>query len=61
MQYLSIKEISYKCNMKDWKLTALCRDNRIADAIKFEKECLMLSDALKPLDNRTNEFDKCKV
>ena len=44
--------------MKGRKVTAFCRDGRIAGARKMGKEWLIPSDALKPLDMRTKEFSE---
>ena len=57
MEYLSIHEISKKWKMKERKVTALCRDDRIPGARKVGKEWLIPSDAVKPLDKRTKEFE----
>lgn len=57
MEYISIHDISKKWNMKERKITAFCRDNRIAGARKVGKVWLIPSDALKPLDKRTKEFE----
>ena len=56
MEYLSIREMSKKWNVKERKLTAFCRDNRIAGARKIGKEWMIPSDAIIPLDKRTKEF-----
>jgi len=58
MEYISIHEISKKWHMKERKVTAFCRDGRIAGARKNGKEWLIPSDALKPLDKRTKEFEQ---
>ena len=57
MEYISIHDISKKWHMKERKVTGLCRDNRIAGARKVGKTWLIPSDALKPLDKRTKEFE----
>ena len=57
MEYLSIHDMSNKWNMKERKLTAFCRDNRIPGARKIGKEWMIPSDALKPIDKRTKEFE----
>ena len=57
MEYLSIHDMSNKWNMKERKLTSLCRDNRISGARKIGKTWLIPSDAIKPLDKRTKEFE----
>lgn len=57
MEYISIHEISKKWNMKERKVTGLCRDNRIPGARKKGKVWLIPSDSLKPLDKRTKEFE----
>ena len=56
MEYKSVHEMSNKWNIKERKLTALCREERIAGARKIGKEWMIPSDALKPLDKRTKEF-----
>ncbi len=56
MEYLSIHDMSEKWNIKERKLTSLCRDNRIAGARKNGKEWMIPSDSIKPLDKRTKEF-----
>jgi len=61
MEYLSIHDMSKNWNIKERKLTALCRDNRIAGAKKFGKEWMIPSDAIKPLDKRTKEFEDYKL
>lgn len=58
MEYISIREISKKWDMKERKVTAFCRDGRIAGARKVGKEWLIPSDAIKPLDKRTKEFER---
>lgn len=61
MEYLSIREMSKKWNMKERKITALCRDERIPGARKIGKEWMIPNDALKPIDMRTKEFDNYKT
>jgi len=56
MEYISIHEISKKWHMKERKVTAFCRENRIAGARKVGKVWLIPSDALAPLDKRTKDF-----
>lgn len=56
MEYISIHEISKKWHMKERKVTAFCREGRIAGARKNGKEWLIPSDALAPLDKRTKDF-----
>ena len=58
MEYISIHDMSNKWNIKERKLTALCRDNRIAGARKIGKTWLIPSDAIKPLDKRTKEYNE---
>ena len=60
MEYLSIHDMSKKWNVKERKLTAFCRDNRIAGARKIGKEWMIPSDAIIPLDMRTKEFANYK-
>ena len=57
MEYLYVHEISKKWHMKERKITDLCREGRIAGARKVGKEWLIPSDAIKPLDKRTKEFE----
>ena len=57
MEYLSIHEMSKKWSIKERKLTAFCIGNRIAGAKKYGKEWMIPSDAIKPLDKRTKEFE----
>lgn len=47
--------------MKERKITSLCRENRIAGARKIGKTWMIPSDALKPLDKRTKEFEESTV
>ncbi len=61
MEYLSVHDMSEKWNMKERKLTSLCRDNRIAGARKIGKEWMIPSDAIKPIDMRTREFENYKL
>ena len=61
MEYLSVHDMSEKWNIKERKLTAFCRDNRIAGAKKIGKEWMIPSDAIKPLDKRTKEFENYKL
>ena len=61
MEYISIHEISKKWQMKERKVTAFCREGRIAGARKNGKEWLIPSDALVPLDKRTKEFENYKL
>ena len=58
MEYISIHEMSNRWKIKERKLTAFCRDNRIAGARKKGKTWLIPSDAIKPLDKRTKEFNE---
>ena len=60
MEYLSVHIMSEKWNMKERKLTSLCRENRIAGARKIGKEWMIPSDSIKPIDMRTKEFEKYK-
>ena len=57
MEYISIHEISKKWNMKERKVTALCRDGRIAGARKIGKTWMIPDDTLIPLDKRTKEYE----
>ena len=58
MEYVSIHDISQKWQMKERKVTAFCREGRIAGARKVGGEWMVPSDALIPLDKRTKEFEK---
>lgn len=58
MEYISIHEISKKWHMKERKVTALCRDNRIAGVRKNGNTWLVPSDAIKPIDKRTKEYEE---
>lgn len=60
MEYLSIHEISKKWNIKERKITAFCRENRIAGARKIGKNWMVPDNALIPLDKRTKEFVEAK-
>lgn len=60
MEYLSIREMSKKWNIKERKLTAFCREGRIDGAKKIGKEWMIPSDSIKPLDKRTKEFENYK-
>ena len=57
MEYISVRDISLKWNMKERKVTSLCRENRIAGARKIAGEWMVPSNAIKPLDKRTKEFE----
>lgn len=57
MEYISVHEISDKWNMKERKITGLCRDGRIAGARKINGEWMIPSDASIPLDMRTKEYE----
>ncbi len=61
MEYISIHEISKKWNMKERKITAFCRENRIAGARKVGKTWMIPSDALKPLDKRTKDYENYEL
>ena len=60
MEYISVHDISLKWKMKERKITSLCRENRIAGARKIAGEWMIPSDAIKPLDKRTKEFENLK-
>lgn len=57
MEYLTVRQISERWNMKERRVTALCRDNRIAGVKKEGNSWLVPSDALMPLDKRTKGFE----
>ena len=61
MEYLSIREMSKKWDIKERKITALCRDEKISGMRKIGKEWMIPNDALKPIDMRTKEFDNYKT
>ena len=58
MEYLTVREISERWNMKERKVTALCRDNRIPGVRKDGNTWLVPSDAMMPMDKRTREYDE---
>ena len=60
MEYLSVKEISEKWGYTERQITRLCRDGRIGGAKKNANEWLIPSDAFKPIDKRTKEFENSK-
>lgn len=57
MEYLSVKEISEKWGYTERQITRLCRDGRIGGAKKDANEWLIPSDAFKPIDKRTKEYE----
>lgn len=61
MEYISIRDISEKWNMKERKVTAFCREGRIAGARKIGKTWMIPSDALMPLDKRTKDFENFEL
>ena len=61
MEYIDVHEISKKWNMKERKVTSLCRDGRISGAKKKGKTWMIPSDSLKPLDKRTKDYDSFKL
>ncbi len=61
MEYISIHDISTKWNMKERKVTAFCREGRIAGAKKVGKTWMIPSDALMPLDKRTKDFENFEL
>ena len=58
MEYISIHEISEKWKMKERKVTAFCREDRIPGAKKVGKTWMIPSDALIPLDKRTKDYEE---
>ena len=50
MEYISIHEISEKWNMKERKVTAFCREGRIAGAKKFGKTWMIPQPGKAKLD-----------
>jgi len=60
MEYLNVREISKKWNMNERKVTGLCRDNRIVGVKREGNKWLIPSDAIKPLDKRTKEYEEEK-
>lgn len=61
MEYLKVSDISEKWNIKERKITDLCREGRIAGAKKIGKNWLIPSDAIKPLDKRTKEYESSNI
>ncbi len=57
MEYLNVHEISKKWNMKERRITSLCRNGRINGVKKTGNTWLIPSDSLIPLDKRTKEYD----
>lgn len=57
VEYLSVREISEKWNMKERKVTSLCRENRINGIKKDGNSWLIPSDAVMPIDKRTKEYE----
>ncbi len=57
MEYINVHDISEKWDVKERKVTQLCRDGRIAGARKINGEWMIPSDANAPLDMRTKEYD----
>lgn len=57
MEYINVHDISEKWDVKERKVTALCRDGRIAGARKINGEWMIPSDASIPLDMRTKEYE----
>ncbi len=57
MEYLSVKEISEKWGYTERQITRLCRDGRIGGVKKVANEWLIPSDAFKPIDKRTKEYE----
>lgn len=57
MEYLSVKEISEKWGYSERQVTRLCRDGRIGGVKKVANEWLIPSDAFKPIDKRTKEYE----
>lgn len=60
MEYLSVRDISKKWNMKERKVTSLCRDNRIPGVRKIQNTWYVPSDAIKPTDKRKKEYQEEK-
>ena len=58
MEYISVRVISERWGMKERKVTALCRDNRIPGVRKNGNTWLVPSDAMMPIDKRTREYDE---
>ena len=58
MEYLTVKEISKLWNMKERKITSLCREERIPGIRKINNTWLIPSDSLIPLDKRKKEYIK---
>ncbi len=60
MEYIAVPQAAKKWNIKERKVTALCREGRIAGANKIGKYWLVPDDASMPLDKRTKEYEHCE-
>lgn len=56
MEYIDVHQAAKKWEMSERRVTALCRDKRIAGAKKIGKHWLIPDCASKPLDGRTKEY-----
>ena len=56
MGYMNVREASERWGLAERRITALCRDGRIAGAGKKGKSWEIPDDAPKPLDGRTSEY-----
>ena len=61
MEYINVHDMSLKWNMKERKVTSLCREGRIKGSKKIGNEWLIPSDSIKPIDKRTKEFDNNNI
>ena len=60
MEYMDVRQASIKWNVTERKVTALCRNKRIAGATKKGKLWLIPDYTNKPLDGRTREYAEAK-
>ncbi len=55
MSYIDVREAGIKWEMKERRITMLCRDGKIPGAKKSGKTWMIPSDAARPFDGRTKE------
>lgn len=53
MSYMTTKEASLKWGISDRRIRILCTEGKIEGAMKIGRNWSVLSDAMKPIDNRT--------
>lgn len=56
MDYIDVHTLSQQWKMSERKITAFCREKRIAGAVKNGKLWLIPDNTEKPLDGRTKEY-----